>query len=301
MIRWTHLAKKIEGATRTTEKVRLLAEALRAMPDEELETACRMLISRPIARRQAGVEDLTWSTIARAVEEVASAPAGSLAKLLEESGDLGLAVEELLESERPIAGEALAAAERSAAERSAAIAVAEGSGRVGGAAERGDGPRLADLPGVFAAIRDAGGQRRHDLISQLLFGCSPIAAKYVVRMLTGDLRIGLRDGLFESALTEAFGAPHGEVHRAMVLEGDAGTVALLAKRGGLAEARLRLFHAIPPMLADAAKSASNIVERSAELSANPLAVEDRYDGVRAQLHAAGDRVAIYGQIGRAHV
>ena len=57
MIRWTHLAKKIEGATRTTEKVRLLAEALRAMPDEELETACRLLISKPIARRRAGVED----------------------------------------------------------------------------------------------------------------------------------------------------------------------------------------------------------------------------------------------------
>ena len=126
-------------------------------------------------------------------------------------------------------------------------------------------------------------------------GCSPIAAKYVVRMLTGDLRIGLRDGLFESALTEAFGAPHGEVHRAMILEGDAGTVALLAKRGELAQARLRLFHAIPPMLADAAKSASNIVERSAELSAQPLVVEDKYDGVRAQLHVAGDRVAIYGR------
>ena len=295
MIRWTHLAKKIEGATRTTEKVRLLAEALRAMPDEELETACRLLISRPIARRQAGVEDLSWSTIARAVEEVASAPAGSLAKLLEESGDLGLAVEELFESERPIAGEALAAAERSAAVQSAAIAVAEGAGRVGGAVERGDGPRLADLPGVFAAISDAGGQRRHDLISQLLFGCSPIAAKYVVRMLTGDLRIGLRDGLFEAALTEAFAAPQGEVHRAMILEGDSGIVALLAKRGELAQARLRIFHVIPPMLADAAKSASHIVERSAELSAGPIAVEDKYDGVRAQLHVAGDRVAIYGR------
>jgi DNA ligase-1 len=295
MIRWIHLAKKIEGATRTTEKVRLLADALRAMPDEELETACRLLISKPIARRRAGVEDLAWSTIARAVEEVASAPAGSLAKLLEESGDLGLAVEELFESERPIAGEALAAAERSAAVQSAAIAVAEGEGRAGGGAERSDGPRLADLPAVFAAIRDAGGQRRHDLISQLLFGCSPIAAKYVVRMLTGDLRIGLRDGLFEAALTEAYGAPQGEVHRAMILEGDAGTVALLAKRGELAQARLRLFHAIPPMLADAAKSASNIVERSAERSADPIAVEDKYDGVRAQLHVAGDRVAIYGR------
>ncbi|MGI9096571.1 MAG: hypothetical protein ACR2JL_04585, partial [Candidatus Limnocylindrus sp.] len=267
----------------------------RAMPDEELETACRLLISRPIARRQAGVEDLSWSTIARAVEEVASAPAGSLAKLLEESGDLGLAVEELFESERPIAGEALAAAQRSAAVQSAAIAVAEGAGRVGVTVERGDGPRLADLPGVFAAISDAGGQRRHDLISQLLFGCSPIAAKYVVRMLTGDLRIGLRDGLFEAALAEAFAATQVDVHRAMILEGDPGNVALLAKRGALAQARLRLFHAIPPMLADAAKSASYIVERSAELSAGPIAVEDKYDGVRAQLHISGDRVAIYGR------
>ena len=294
MIRWTHLAQKIEGATRTTEKVRLLADAIRSMPEEELESACRLLITRPLARRRAGVEDLSWAAIARAVEEVASAPSGSLAKLLEASGDLGSAVEELLEAERPIAGEAREEAERSAALRSAAIADAAGTDP---ATQRSDAPRLADLPSVFAAIGEASGQRRHDLIAQLLFGCSPIAAKYVVRMLTGDLRIGLRDGLFEAALAEAFGAEQREVHDALILEGDPGRVAVLAKRGELASARLRLFQPIPPMLADTAKSASEIVERNLELAVGTIAIEDKYDGVRAQLHADGDRVALFGRDG----
>jgi len=63
---------------------------------------------------------------AKAVEEVAGAPAGSLAKILDETGDIGLAVEELLESERPIAGEAAASEERHAQVRSSAIASATG-------------------------------------------------------------------------------------------------------------------------------------------------------------------------------
>lgn len=292
MTRWTHLAQKIEGATRTTEKVHLLSEALCAMPNEELESACRLLISRPFPRLRPGVEDLSWSAIACAAEEVAGAPAGSLAKLLEESGDLGTAVEELLEAERPIAGVAREEAERSAAERSAVIATA-----IGPDAVRGEAPRLADLPDVFAAIGEASGQRRHDLLVQLLFNCSPVAAKYVVRALVGDLRIGLRDGLFEAALAEAFGVDLGAVHRALVLEGDPGRVALLARTKRLAEARLQLFHAIPPMLADAAKGASEVIERNAELASGRIALEDKYDGVRAQLHVAGDQVALFGRDG----
>ncbi|NQW55404.1 MAG: DNA ligase, partial [Chloroflexi bacterium] len=139
------------------------------------------------------------------------------------------------------------------------------------------------------------GQRRHDLLMQLFYGTSPIAAKYIVRMLSGDVQIGLRDGLFEGAIAAAFGADVSAVRWAMTLEGDAGRVALLAKRGALAEAKLRYFHPIPAMLAAPAASAADAMERLSEIAAGAIAVEDKYDGIRAQLHIADGQVALYGR------
>jgi DNA ligase-1 len=288
MLSWMQLARKIEGASRTSEKARLFAEALRVADEVDLEVICRLLGSRGTA--QAGA--VSWSALAKAVEEVVVAPAGSLAKILDETGDIGLAVEELLESERPIAGEAAASEERHAHMRSSAIASATGILPVAGASSA---PTLRSLPDAFAAIRGASGQRRHDLLMQLFYGTSPIAGKYIVRMLSGDVQIGLRDGLLEGAIAAAFGADVGAVRWAMTLEGDAGRVALLAKRGALAEAKLRYFHPIPAMLAAPAASAADAMERLSEIAAGAIAVEDKYDGIRAQLHIADGQVALYGR------
>jgi DNA ligase-1 len=130
---------------------------------------------------------------------------------------------------------------------------------------------------------------------QLFYGTSPIAAKYIVRMLSGDVQIGLRDGLLESAIAAAFGAEVSAVRWAMTLEGDAGRVALLAKRGALAEATLHYFHPIPAMLAAPAASAADAMERLSEIAAGAIAVEDKYDGIRVQLHVADGQVALYGR------
>lgn len=288
MLSWTQLARKIEGASRTSEKARLFADALRSADEVDLEVICRLLGSRGTA--QAG--DLSWPALAKAVEEVAGAPAGSLAKILDETGDIGLAVEELLESERPIAGEAAANEERHAQMRSSAIASATGVLPVSGADSA---PTLRSLPETFSAIRGASGQRRHDLLMQLFYGTSPIAAKYIARMLSGTMQIGIRDGLLESAIAAAFGADVAAVRRAMTLEGDAGRVALLAKRGALEEARLHLFHPIPAMLAAPAASAADALERMSEIAAGSVAVEDKYDGIRVQLHVANGQVALFGR------
>jgi DNA ligase-1 len=288
MLSWMQLARKIEGASRTSEKARLFADALRSADEVDLEVICRLLGSRGTA--QAGA--VSWPALAKAVEEVAGAPTGSLAKILDETGDIGLAVEELLESERPIAGEAAANEERHAQVRSSAIASATGVLPVAGA---GSAPTLRSLPESFAAIRGASGQRRHDLLMQLFYGTSPIAAKYIVRMLSGDVQIGLRDGLLESAIAAAFGAEVSAVRWAMTLEGDAGRVALLAKRGALAEAKLHYFHPIPAMLAAPAASAADAMERLSEIAAGAIAVEDKYDGIRVQLHLHEGQVALYGR------
>lgn len=288
MLSWMQLARKIEGASRTSEKARLFADALRMADEVDLEVICRILGSR--GTPQAG--PISWPALAKAVEDVAGAPTGSLAKILDETGDLGLAVEELLESERPIAGEAAASEERNEQVRTSAIASATGVLPVAG---DGSGPTLRSLPEAFAAIQSASGQRRHDLLMQLFYGTSPIAAKYIVRMLTGDVQIGLRDGLLESAIAAAFGAEVSAVRWAMTLEGDAGRVALLAKRDALAEAKLRYFHPIPAMLAAPAASAAEAIERLSEIAAGAIAVEDKYDGVRVQLHLDHGQVQLFGR------
>jgi DNA ligase-1 len=109
------------------------------------------------------------------------------------------------------------------------------------------------------------------------------------------VQIGLRDGLLESAIASAFGAEVGAVRWAMTLEGDAGRVALLAKRGALDEAKLHYFHPIPAMLAAPAASAADALDRLSELAAGAIAVEDKFDGIRVQLHVAGGHVALYGR------
>jgi DNA ligase-1 len=294
MNRWASVAQRIESATRTSEKVQHLAAALQHADEVDLEIAARLMGSRGMV--ESGT--LAWGTIAKAVEEVAGAPAGSLAKLLDDGGDLGRAVEDLFESERPLAGPALEEIERSEQVRSEVLAEATGTLP---AAHASAAPKLRALPAAFEAITSSSGQRRHDLLVQLFYGCSPIAAKFLVRALVGDLRIGLRDGLLEAAIADAFNADPAEVRWAMLLEGDPGRVALLARSGRLHEARLQLFHPIPPMLAAATSGVPEVVERLSErpeFAGRPefaVAVEDKYDGVRAQLHIDGERAAVFGR------
>ncbi len=126
---------------------------------------------------------------------------------------------------------------------------------------------------------------------------SPLEAQYVVKILTGDLRIGLREGLVEEAIARAFDAPLDEVKEAHMLLGDIGQTALLAARGELDRAELTLFRPIKCMLASPEPTAEAIWARFADEShKSPTTyVEDKFDGIRAQLHRGIDRVEIFSR------
>src|SRR5262249_22991013 len=105
-----------------------------------------------------------------------------------------------------------------------------------------------------------------------------------------DLRIGSKESLVEEAIAAAFAAPLAAVQRAEMLLGDAGETLLLAAAGRLEEARMRLFHAIAPMLASPAASAEEA------FAAFTLAtVEDKYDGIRAQAHVAAGEARLFSR------
>jgi len=145
--------------------------------------------------------------------------------------------------------------------------------------------------------------------------------QYVVKILTGDLRIGLREGLVEEAIAKAFNAPLDEVKEANMLLGDIGRTAVLARNNELHRAKLSLFRPIKCMLASPEPTAEAIWKRFVDVAAavsaaepknlspetaaatTPAAkqspptvyVEDKFDGIRAQLHASRARSEIFSR------
>jgi len=116
-------------------------------------------------------------------------------------------------------------------------------------------------------------------------------ARYFAKLLGGELRIGLKEAQVEEALARAFERPLEQIRHANRLRGDIGEVAILARRGTLESARLALFHPIGFMLAQPLATPEAIVEAMP----SPFAIEDKYDGIRAQAHIDGDEVRLFSR------
>jgi DNA ligase-1 len=150
---------------------------------------------------------------------------------------------------------------------------------------------LTEVQKIFFEIAAARGPAaKSALLRQLMQRATPLEAKYIVKIISGDLRIGLKESLVEEAITRAFERPLDQVKRANMLLGDIGATLRLAYAGELDEARLRLFHPIDFMLASP-------VESSAEALSyfQNAAVEDKYDGIRAQAHISRGEVHIFSR------
>ena len=101
----------------------------------------------------------------------------------------------------------------------------------------------------------------------------------------------MRDGLVEAAIAKAFDRPLEDVKWAGMLVGDMGRLAQLARDDQLATAELALFNPLKFMLASPAEDADEILRRLGP----EVWVEDKYDGIRAQLHKRGTDVRLYSR------
>jgi DNA ligase-1 len=261
MRRWSELAERVAGTTRTSEKTALLAEYLRSLPADQLPHAVVFLTGRPFPEADQRAVGLGWAAISVAVAAVANVDRAELGAAYDRTSDLGRAVEDVLVG-------------------------------VGHAPDPEHAPDLTDVAATYEAIEQASGPaRKAALLGALLERTDPLSAKYVVKILGGELRIGLREGLVEAAIAKAFDRPLDEVKWAGMLTGDMGRLVELARDDRLAEAELALFHPIKFMLASPAEDAAEIVGRLGV----PVWVEDKYDGIRAQLHRQGEDARLYSR------
>jgi DNA ligase-1 len=261
MRRWSEVAERVAATTRTSEKTAVLADYLSGLTPAELPLAAVFLTGRPFAESDQRAAGLGWSAIATTVTELAGVPRSALGEAYDRSSDLGLAVADVLGQAGHAPGPAMA-------------------------------PSLYEVAAAYGAIEAASGAAaKGAILRDLLARSDPLTAKFVVKVLSGELRIGLREGLVEAAIAKAFDRPLDAVKWAGMLTGDIGRMAELARDDRLEEASLALFHPIKFMLASPAEDADEIVKRLG----TPVWVEDKYDGIRAQLHRDGDDVRLYSR------
>jgi DNA ligase-1 len=261
MRRWSDLAERVAATTRTSEKTALLADYLRSLTPDELPIAAVFLTGRPFPEADQRTAGLGWSAIMTAIGQVAPITRQELGEAYDRHSDLSRAVEDVL----------LAAGHAPRPEVS---------------------PTLPEVAATFAAVESASGPAaKAALLRDLLARSDPATAKGIVKVLGRELRIGLREGLVEAAIAKAFDRPLDAVKWAGMLTGDVGRLAELARDDQLADAELALFHPLKFMLASPAEDATEILTRLGP----EVWVEDKYDGIRAQLHKRGSDVRLYSR------
>ena len=155
----------------------------------------------------------------------------------------------------------------------------------------GQGLEVLEVGRSFRQIAVARGPAtKASIVRDLISRATPLEAKYVVKIMTGDLRIGLKESLVEEAIARAYGGTLAEVQRANMLLGDLGETVRMASEGTLAKAEMRMFHPLGFMLASPIESAEEGLSYFAE-----AAVEDKYDGIRAQAHVSAGEVKFFSR------
>lgn len=156
---------------------------------------------------------------------------------------------------------------------------------------------LGELAEFFQDLLHCEGSlEKVESLAQRLFHIHPTEAESVIKLLTGDLRIGLKEGLMEEAIGRAFAADPGEVRHANMFTGDLGETAILAKEVRLSEAALTPLVPIRCMLAAPLERGEDDELLFGNLPfAPPFWLEPKYDGIRAQLHKAGDSVGLFSR------
>ena len=249
--RWCDTADAIRATTKRLEKSAALEAYFPTLDDGALTVAARFFSGLPFPRHDQRTTSVGGAAVSDAIATVTGATREALHARVVTVGDLGDVARLLLE-ERDSPPPA--------------------SGRT-----------LGDIAAAFDALAaQRGAHAKRDRVRDLLGALGPAETQYAVKLLLGggELRIGLKEAQVEEALAKAFDATLGAVRHANLLRGDVGEVAVLARGGRLEEARLALFHPIGFMLAQPLETAAEI---AATLSA-PFAVEDKYDGIRAQAH-----------------
>jgi DNA ligase-1 len=252
-------AEAVSATTKKLEKAAILGNYFRTLSNPDLGRAVRYFAGQQFALTDSRTTNVGGSIISTALSEATGFSQEDLYPRYVRLGDPGELAEEVV----------------AASKRTVSPTIT-----------------LVEIESLLTRLSETRGTKNKTaLLVAFLHRATPLEAKYLVKLLAGDLRIGLREGLVEDAIARAFEQPLAVVSYANMLLGDIGETAVRARSSDLDTVSMRLFHPIKFMLATPAADLTDIARTMPE----QFLVEDKFDGIRAQAHVNGGRVAIYSR------
>src|SRR5260370_6226394 len=252
-------AEAVAATTRKLEKAAVLGEYFAQLDDEDLDRSARYFAGQQFALSDARTTNVGGSILSEALCASTGVELASLGPRYARWGDGGDVAFEVFSEAKPDNQPTLT---------------------------------LQETESLLARMSATRGKKaKTELLTEVLSRATPLEAKYLVKLLSGDLRIGLREGLVEDAIARAFKQPLAEVSLANMLRGDIGEAAVRARAGALQHIEMRLFHPLKSMLATPASDLADI----ARTMPDEFFVEDKFDGIREQAHVQNGRVAIFSR------
>jgi DNA ligase 1 len=257
MQRLAELCERIAATTRKTEKVAMVAEYFRSRDLKDAAVSSVFLSGRAFPAFDERTLQIGGALLWKLVAELTGARDAVLTAAYRKRGDLGAAAFDVLLATAPTYANVT----------------------------------LQDVRSAFDQIAETRtAAAKASILKSLLQRATALEAKYILKIITGDLRIGLKESLVEEAIAKAYDEPLARVQRANMLLGDIGDTLQLAAAHQVDEARMRMFHPIGFMLASPAADADEAFQYFEH-----ALVEDKYDGIRAQAHCGGGQVRLFSR------
>ena len=210
--RFAEVAEQVASTTKKLEKTALVGKYLKSLGDADLSRAARYFAGHQFAQNDARTTNVGGSIISTALSEATGFSRQQLAPIYVRLGDAGETAHEVIRE----------------AKRFSVPSVS-----------------LAEVESIITRLSEPRGiKNKTALLTVMLSHATPLEAKYFIKLLAGDLRIGLREGLVEYAIARAFERPLAEVAQVNMLLGDIGETALRARANDLQDVSMRLFHPI---------------------------------------------------------
>ena len=257
MLAFARAGAAVGAASATLEKTRTLAAYFRTLSEQDLRRAAVYMSGRAFPPSQRRTLGLGWTTVNKVIANVSARDDEELGLIFRKHSDLG-----------DWAGEAL-----------------DGTTRP-------EAVTLEDVETTLEAIRGARGNAKAAPLEAMLRRMHPEAARFFVKIISGEMRIGLSEGLVEAAIAEAFNVPITQVKRVHLITGDIGETAVRCKRGEFEASTITPFQPVRFMLASPVEKPGEAFER---MGADTVWTEEKYDGVRCQLHRQASRVELFSR------
>ena len=268
--KFTETCELVRHTSSKNKKIDIISIYLSSLDEESLYKAVLFLSGRIFSRGSPQILNIGYRTIMQSLFEISDLNKDDVGKIHLEHGDLGRIAEHAITKKRTVT----------------LFRFAE---------DQLDSLTLNDIYLQFRKIANLSGpnsnSEKKNILKGLLIRCTPLEAKYLIKIITNEMRIGSYEGLVEIAIARAFGKSVENVREALLISGDIANVALLTKNDKLHSVTLKPFVPMNFMLADVMFTGDEI----AKYFDKTLYCEFKYDGIRLQLHRFGDDCKLFSR------